>query len=314
MFVVLDVVRKRTRDISRENRILIVKRVVSVFQAGGVAGVLSAIVRRIRTPRARCFPVIREIVGGATGIEIGGPSPIFAWGGMIPLYPLAKRVDNVNFAHSTIWEDATEEGDSFAFHPGKAPGQRIVAEGADLRVIPSAKYDFVLSSHILEHTANPLRALAEWGRLLRSGGALVLVVPHRDGTFDHRRPITTMSHLVDDFETSMGEDDLTHLPEILQLHDLSRDPGLTDVDMFRERAARNAEFRSLHHHVFDTRLAVDAVLHAGFELVAVEQLQPYHIVVFARKALAEAAASRFDEDALRDALRKSPFRSDRQGS
>jgi len=293
---------------------LIVIRFVSVFKAGGVAGVLRAIARRIRTPQAQSFPACTKFVRDGIGIEIGGPSSIFARGGLIPLYPLARRVDNVTFARTTIWEGAIKEGDSFTFHPGKAPGQQFVAEGADLCVIPSGTYDFLLSSHVLEHTANPLRALAEWRRLLRSGGALVLVVPHRDGTFDHRRPITTMSHLVEDFETSMGEDDLTHVPEILQLHDLSRDPGLTDVGMFRERAERNAELRSLHHHVFHTRLAVDAVIRAGFELVAVELLQPYHIVVLARKPLEGATASPFDEDTLRVALRKSPFRSDRQGS
>ena len=38
LFVVLDAVRKGTPDISREDRILIVKRFVSVFQAGGGAG------------------------------------------------------------------------------------------------------------------------------------------------------------------------------------------------------------------------------------------------------------------------------------
>lgn len=224
---------------------MIVNRVVSVFRAGGVAGVLSAIVRRIRTPRARSFAVSRAIVRGATGIEIGGPSPLFARGGMIPVYPSAHRVDNVNFARRTIWEGAIQEGDSFTFHRGKAPGQQYIAEGADLRVVPGGKYDFVLSSHMLEHTANPLGALSEWRRLLKEGGALILVVPHRDGTFDYRRPVTTMQHLVEDFEAGMGEDDLTHLPEVLQLHDLSRDPG-ADPARFRERAENNAEIRSLH--------------------------------------------------------------------
>jgi len=83
---------------------------------------------------------------------------------------------------------------------------------------------------------------------------------------------------------------------------------------FRERAERNAEFRSLHHHVFDTRLAVDAVFHAGFEPVAAEGLEPYHTVVLARKPLDGIAARPFQEDALREALRTSPFQSDRQAS
>ena len=291
---------------------MLVKRFVSVFKAGGVTGVLSATARRIRTPHAQSFRKCRELVNGGTGIEIGGPSPIFSWGGLIPVYPLARRIENVNFARKTIWEDTTREGHSFHFHSRKAPGQQFIAEGADLSALLSGKYDFVLSSHMLEHTANPLRALAEWRRLLKPRGALVLVVPARDATFDHRRPITTLSHLVQDFETNRGEDDLTHLAEVLHLHDLSRDPGATDAGMFRERAERNAEVRSLHHHVFDTCLVVDAVRHAGFELLAVEPLQPYHIVVLALKPMAGVAASTLDEGALRETLRKSPFPTDRQ--
>ena len=293
---------------------MIVKRVVSVFKAGGVGGVLSAAARRMRTPHARSFAKCRELVRGGTGLEIGGPSSIFAWGGLIPVYPHARRIDNVNFASKTIWEDGTGEGNSFRFYSRKAPGQRFIGEGADLGVIPDGEYDFVLSSHMLEHTANPLRALGEWRRVLKPGGALILVVPARDGAFDHRRPITTMAHLVEDFEKNVGEDDLTHLAEVLQLHDLSKDPGVTDTAMFRERAERNAEFRSLHHHVFDMRLALAAPMHAGFALLAAEGLEPYHIVVLARKPQEGAAASPLEEEALREALRTSPFQSDRRAS
>jgi len=293
---------------------LIVKRVVSVFKAGGLAGVLRAAARRVRNPHAQSFAKCRETVRDRIGIEIGGPSPMFARGGLIPLYPFAGRIDNVNFAQSTIWEDTREEGGSFHFDPRKAAGRQFVAEGADLQVIPSDTYDFVLSSHMLEHAANPLRALSEWRRLLKPAGALILIVPARDGTFDHRRPITTMAHLVQDLEANTGEEDLTHLEEVLQMHDLSRDPGVTDARMFRERAERNAEFRSLHHHVFDTRLAADVVLHAGFGLVAVEPLLPYHIIVLAQKPLAGVAPSPFDKGALQEALAKSPFPSDRQSS
>jgi len=293
---------------------LIVKRFVHVFKAGGTAGVLSAVARRIRTPHARSFAKCGEMVRDRTGLEIGGPSSIFAWGGLIPVYPHARRIDNVNFASRTIWEDATREGDTFHFSSRRAPGQRFIGEGADLGAIPSGKYDFVLSSHMLEHTANPLRALVEWRRVLKPGGALVLVVPARDGAFDHRRPITTMSHLVEDFEANKGEDDLTHLAEVLQLHDLSKDPGVANAGAFRERVQRNAEFRSVHHHVFGTRLAVSAVSHAGFEVVAVEPLEPYHIVVAARTPEDGIAARPFEEEALREVLRKSPFPSDRQGS
>jgi SAM-dependent methyltransferase len=245
------------------------------------------------------------------GLEIGGPSPIFARGGLLPLYPLARRIDNVNFAPNTIWQDSSGTGGSFVFHPGKPPGKQFVAEGADPQLVPSAQYDFVLSSHMIEHTANPLRALSEWRRVLRPGGMLILVVPHRDGTFDHRRPITTMAHLIEDFERDTREDDVTHASEALQLHDLSRDPGVTDVRAFRERIARNAEMRSLHHHVFDTRLAVAAVTHAGFDLLDVEPLRPYHIVVRAQKPLEGSLAGGLKEGGVQAILLRSPFASDR---
>jgi hypothetical protein len=141
-----------------------------------------------------------------------------------------------------------------------------------------------------------------------------MVVPARDGAFDHQRPITTLTHLVEDFEKNVTEDDRTHLSEVLELHDLSRDPGISDAGAFRERALRNAEFRSLHHHVFDTRLVVNTVFYSGFEPLAVEPLEPHHIVMIALKPLAGAAVTPFDEAALREVLRKSPFESDRQGA
>ena len=291
---------------------MILRRVMSVFHAGGLSAVVSAVVRRIRTPQARCLPACKDIVRDATGLEVGGPSPIFARGGLVPVYPVASRIDNVTFAQSTIWADASSEGDVFQFHPGKAPGRRLVAEGADLRGLQNGTYDFILSSHMLEHTANPLRALTEWKRLLKAGGALVIVLPHREGTFDHRRPVTTMAHLVEDLEQNMGEDDLTHLSEILALHDLSRDPGASDASEFLSRAHRNAEFRSLHHHVFDTRLAVALVEHAGLEVVEVEPLQPYHIIVLAQKPGGGAQARPPADSLLHAALRSSPFATDRR--
>jgi len=43
--------------------------------------------------------------------------------------------------------------------------------------------------------------------VLGRGGMLVLVVPHPKRTFDHRRPVTTMAHLLEDERGETGEDD-----------------------------------------------------------------------------------------------------------
>ncbi len=291
---------------------MIVERVVRVFRAGGISEVLRAVARRIRMPWARSLPLCREIVRDKTGIEMGGPSPIFARGGLLPVYPLARRLDNCNFAARTIWEGAITEGESFTFNHRRSPGSQFIAEASNLPMVPAEVYDFVLSSHMLEHSANPLRVLAEWRRLLKQGGGVVLVLPHRDGTFDHRRPITTVQHLIGDLQSGTGEADLTHVPEVLELHDLSKDPGADDYASFRARAERNPEIRSLHHHVFDTRLAINTVALGGFQIVAVELLRPYHIVVIARKPAEDSSSGGIHEGDFREVLRRSPFPTDRQ--
>lgn len=274
---------------------------------------LKSAARRLRRSQSRCFAVCRECVTAANGLEIGGPSQVFGPRGMLPVYTLAGGIDNCTFARSTIWEGAVAEGDCFRFHPGKPAGRQYILEGTDLVAVPSGSYAFVLSSHMLEHTANPLRALADWARVLKPGGALVLVVPHRDGMFDHRRPVTTLEHLVEDYERQTSEDDLTHLPEILELHDLSQDPGVSDATAFRERAVRNAEVRSLHHHVFDTRLVAAAVVRSGFEMVALELVRPYHIVVVARKPPSGSRRVALSSADIARVLRRSPFPTDTHG-
>lgn len=42
------------------------------------------------------------------------------------------------------------------------------------------KYDFVFSSHCLEHMYNPPEALTEWWSLVKPGGVLTFIVPDED--------------------------------------------------------------------------------------------------------------------------------------
>lgn len=286
---------------------MILKRVRNVLAAGGLFGLVAAIVRRLRMPHARSLPALRTLVRGRTGLEIGGPSPIFAPGGLLALYRETARVDNCNFSSRTIWEGEIRAEEA-AFRAGREPGRQIIAEGGDLSAIADGAYEFVLSSHMLEHTANPLRVLAEWRRILAPGGVLVLLLPHRDGTFDHRRPVTTLAHLRDDRARGTGEDDATHLEEVLALHDLARDPGVTDAAAFRARVLDNANVRSVHHHVFDLRLVLAMVREAGFAPVLAEAFVPYHVLVGAVK---RDGAAPLDEAGERAALAASPFATDR---
>lgn len=263
-----------------------VKRLYWTFRARGVVGVLDEVLgTRWSIPRQRLASLERWTPAFASGIglEIGGPSRIFAKDGCVPLYPIAERIDNCNFGHETVWRDTIVEGRTFVFDDAKAPGVQYIAEAADLEGIDDASYDFVLSSHCIEHLADPLQGLAEWTRVLKDDGLLVLVVPHRDGTFDHRRPVTAFEHLVEDHASRIDEGDMTHLAEILAMTDLSLVPESETYEAFEQRSRDNREHRCLHHHVFDTRLAVRIVDHMGLQVLAVELFRPAHIVVVARK-------------------------------
>jgi SAM-dependent methyltransferase len=283
-----------------------------MLRSQGLGGLLTAVGRRLSRRTARCYTMCAPALRGARGLEIGGPTPMFRRGGLLPIYHLFDRVDNCNFSPSTIWEGTIDRGPTFRFDRHRPPGHQFIAEAVELRFAATGHYDALLSSHTLEHTANPLAALAEWTRVLRPGGTLVLVLPHHEGTFDHRRTVTTLDHLCDDRARGTGEDDRTHLPEVLALHDLARDPAAGSEQAFRARSARNLENRCLHHHVFDTLLVVRLLDAAQWRILAVEPVRPYHIIAIAESP---TGSQRPDNGLVLGPgapwLRSSPFSRDR---
>jgi SAM-dependent methyltransferase len=69
----------------------------------------------------------------------------------------------------------------------------VVACGDELP-FEDGRYDFVFSSHVIEHFPDPLKALYEWVRVARR--YVVVIAPHRDRTFDIERPLTTVEELL----------------------------------------------------------------------------------------------------------------------
>lgn len=269
------------------------------------------VIERIRHPRCKCADLCRSYVTGAHGVEIGGPSRIFSGAGRIPLYDVAAKIDGLNFSSETVWASELGEDRPFVFGK-KVLGRQFVREASHFPDIDTAAFDFVLSSHVIEHLANPLRGLREWGRVLREGGVLVLVVPHKDATFDHRRPVTKFEHILEDFSSDMGEDDKTHIPEVLELHDFDRDLWVDNREEFRARCEDNMRNRCIHHHVFDTELAIRMVDQAGFWILAVEPAPANNIVILCGKPNAGKQVDNAGQwDAGAEWRKASPFPTDR---
>jgi SAM-dependent methyltransferase len=243
-----------------------------------------------------------EAFAGLEVLEIGGPSAIFRSGKQLPVYDVVSAYDAANFAASTIWQGDVEAT--------RRPRREFVAEATDLGC-PNEAYGGLLASHVLEHLANPIGALREWRRVVALGSPLLVIVPHRDFTFDHRREITPLAHLLEDERRATTEDDLTHVPEILAHHDPRHDYFAGDAAAFAERCWANLHHRALHHHVFDTRAAVDVVMAADLSVEAVLASRPHNIIVLARRTTGANVPGTAPEG-LRDVLRASPFPSDRR--
>lgn len=263
-------------------------------------------------PRVKAYSICMEMLKNRKGFEIGGPSPIFRRDGMLPIYTVVGTVDNCNFSINTTWEGTLAEGANFIFDASMPAGYQYIREAVDLYGIESGTMDFVLSSHNIEHIANPIKSLVEWIRILKENGVLVLVVPHKEGTFDHLRPVTTLDHLIEDFENGTGEDDLSHVDEVLKLHDYERDHGSTDVFEFRKRSELNIENRCLHQHVFVLKSVVNLVDYLGLEILSAEAVLPMHIVCVAKKLPDGSRPNNkvFLSDSA-ECLLKSPFGADK---
>ncbi|HWN23405.1 MAG TPA: methyltransferase domain-containing protein [Gaiellaceae bacterium] len=277
----------------------------------GLRGMAQLLLQHRLGRRLRSYELCRPVVERARGLEIGGPSAIFSRSGPLPLYPLLESLDNADFAGDTIWHGEAAEGAPFRYDPERPPGRRLIRDATNLAGIADGSYDVLLSSHTLEHLANPLGALAEWKRVVGPAGHLILVVPHSENTFDHRRPVTTLAHLEADLAHSTAEDDDTHLQEFMELCDLRRVPERLSRVAFETRTRQQLENRTVHHHVFDTELVGRLLDRAGFRMLGLEPTLPFHIVAVARAARAEV-----DNDAFLSAeagwRRTSVFQRDRR--
>ncbi len=121
------------------------------------------------------------------GIEIG------AYHSPLPVPPGA-RVTYVDRYSATESEAVFPE----AANSARVVRPEILASADDLPMLGDRSQDFVLASHLLEHLPDPVGALAEWHRVLRPGGSLVLFLPDQRFTFDRRRALTTLSHVLED--------------------------------------------------------------------------------------------------------------------
>jgi SAM-dependent methyltransferase len=146
----------------------------------------------------------------------------------------------------------------------------IVDDGETLATVPADSLDFLVANHVIEHTEDPLAALAAWLRVLRSGGVAFLAVPDMRHTFDRGRQQTSTEHVMRDHRDGPAGSRAGHYEEWA-----GRVMGAPDP--VTEGARLDAAGEEIHFHAWtregfaDLLEAAHRVLPVGFE---VEELAP----------------------------------------
>jgi predicted SAM-dependent methyltransferase len=166
----------------------------------------------------------------------------------------------------------------------------LIDNGEELANVADASQDFLIANHFLEHTQDPIATLQNHLRVLRPGGHLYLAVPLRDASFDARRPVTSIEHLLRDHREGPEGSLEQHYEEWATLVEGSAHGQLAD-----RVADLRARDYSIHFHVWDERALLELIaylqseLHLPFRLKRVHR-NHYELIVILQKTPTVAGA------------------------
>jgi SAM-dependent methyltransferase len=122
----------------------------------------------------------------------------------------------------------------------------IVADVEDLSALPDDSEDFIIANHVIEHTEDPIGTIKGFCRVIRRDGHIFLAIPdQRESQIDQRRPLTTLSHLIQDHELGASFSRRAHYIEFAELVD-----GKSGQDLYLHAFASDQGNRTLHFHVW----------------------------------------------------------------
>ena len=122
-----------------------------------------------------------EMLDHLQGVEIGASAH----------NPFNLNTRNIDYTddYSTSFKEAEK------LCTGRCAKVDIVASGDNL-LLANGSVDFVISSHVIEHFYDPIKTVQEWLRVVKPGGYVYMIVPHKERTFDRDKARTTLAELI----------------------------------------------------------------------------------------------------------------------
>jgi SAM-dependent methyltransferase len=137
----------------------------------------------------------------------------------------------------------------------------VIDDGERLDSIADGSQDFVVANHFLEHSQDPVGALANMFRVLREGGILYLAVPDKRFTFDSKRPPTPLEHVLADHRDGPEGSRREHFEEWARLvDDVPENEVQAHVESLLDRDY------SIHFHVWTQADALELLVALRREL------------------------------------------------
>jgi SAM-dependent methyltransferase len=163
----------------------------------------------------------------------------------------------------------------------------VIDDGERLATVAEGSQDFIVANHFLEHCENPIGTIETHLGKLKPGGVLFYAVPDKRYTFDFRRPVVTIEHMVADYEEGPEGSRREHYEEWSRLV-LGEVDEPEEQTLARARELEDAKY-SIHTHAwtqaeflalildcrrrFDGAFDIEASARQGIEFVVVLRKQ-----------------------------------------
>ncbi|MEZ4754954.1 MAG: methyltransferase domain-containing protein [Bdellovibrionota bacterium] len=132
----------------------------------------------------------------------------------------------------------------------------VVDNGETLETVADNSQDFIIANHFIEHCLNPIQTIENHLRKLNEGGILFYTVPHRDNTFDSNRPLTSVEHLVQDYDCGGEVSRVDHFREFARYT-----KGVPENEVINQAAQLIKQDYSIHYHVWTPETFESLLLH-----------------------------------------------------
>jgi ubiquinone/menaquinone biosynthesis C-methylase UbiE len=130
--------------------------------------------------------------------------------------------------------------------------------------IDDNSFDFVYSDNVLEHTPNPIYALAEQIRIIKNGGVVYTVIPNKKYIFDKNRIATSVDTLKQKYNANIFHYTLEEALDVVNNSEgVYEKPANSEEALVIAKKMIQENDGSPHYHVFDEKNTIQMICYVA---------------------------------------------------